>query len=359
MKKTLTVNLGGTVFHIDDDAYRLLDNYLNNLKLYFKKEDGGQEIVEDIEMRISELFSEKIADGQQVITICDVEDVIARMGQPQDFGANDEAEENKGKSQNEEPKQSGQYVNFGKHLYRNPDDKILGGVLGGLAAYTGWDPTLIRILALILICFYGVMIPIYFICWLIIPQANTAAEKLAMRGEPINVENIGKTVTDGFEKAANGVNDFVQSGKPRNFLQKLGDALISIAGAIIKFILILLVVVFSPILLLLIFVFVVMVIAAISVAVGGGTLLMQVPWIEVISSGFASSGMGFVGIAANIFVLAIPIFTLIYAILCNIFDWRGMNTAVKWTLVIVWFISLVLTVVSVTTYDWTIPMMYF
>ena len=68
MKKTLTVNLGGTVFHIDEDAYRLLDNYLSNLKIHFRKEAGADEIIDDIERRISELFTEKLAAGSQVIT---------------------------------------------------------------------------------------------------------------------------------------------------------------------------------------------------------------------------------------------------------------------------------------------------
>ena len=86
MKKTLTVNLGGTVFHIDEDAYRLLDNYLCNLKLHFRKQEGAEEIVDDIEARISELFLEKLNAGSQVITLTDVEEVIARVGKPEDLG---------------------------------------------------------------------------------------------------------------------------------------------------------------------------------------------------------------------------------------------------------------------------------
>ena len=91
MKKTLTVNLGGTVFNIDDDAYRLLDNYLSNLKMHFRKEVGADEIVDDIERRISELFAEKLSAGSQVITIADVEEVIARMGKPEDMEAEGES----------------------------------------------------------------------------------------------------------------------------------------------------------------------------------------------------------------------------------------------------------------------------
>ena len=96
MKKTLTVNLGGTVYHIDDDAYRLLDNYLSNLKHYFRKQESAEEIINDIEMRIAELFAEKVAAGKQVVTVQDVEEVIARVGKPEDFGiTEDDAESNK------------------------------------------------------------------------------------------------------------------------------------------------------------------------------------------------------------------------------------------------------------------------
>ena len=90
MKKTLTINLGGIVYHIDDDAYRLLDNYLSNLKHYFRKQEGAEEIVNDIEMRIAELFAEKVTEGKQVITVSDVEEIIARVGKPEDFGIADE-----------------------------------------------------------------------------------------------------------------------------------------------------------------------------------------------------------------------------------------------------------------------------
>lgn len=211
MKKTLTVNLGGTVFNIDDDAYRLLDNYLSNIKMHFRKEASADEIVDDIERRISELFAEKLSAGSQVITIADVEEVIARMGNPEDMEMGEESD-NSGATDSNSPR---------RRLYRNPDDKMLGGVISGLAVYLGWDVTLLRLLLfVILICGYGTLIPVYIVCWLVIPEARTAAEKLSMRGEAVTVENIGKTVTDGFEKVSNGVNDYMKSDRPRTFLQK-------------------------------------------------------------------------------------------------------------------------------------------
>ncbi|GAB6868654.1 hypothetical protein JCM16496A_10590 [Bacteroides rodentium JCM 16496] len=141
MKKTLTVNLGGTVFNIDDDAYRLLDNYLSNLKMHFRKEAGADEIVDDIERRISELFAEKLSAGLQVITIADVEEVIARMGKPEDMEA--EGEEAGAGSTNAGGTNAGGGYGAGawssntvynttrRRLYRNPDDKMLGGVISG------------------------------------------------------------------------------------------------------------------------------------------------------------------------------------------------------------------------------------
>ena len=85
MKKTLTVNLGGTVFHIDEDAYQLLDKYLANLRIHFRKEEGSEEIMNDFEMRISELFNERVRLGHEVITIEHVEEVIKRMGKPEEL----------------------------------------------------------------------------------------------------------------------------------------------------------------------------------------------------------------------------------------------------------------------------------
>lgn len=85
MKKTLTVNLGGTVFHIDEDAYQLLDKYLANLRIHFRKEEGSEEIMNDFEMRISELFNERVRLGYEVITIEHVEEVIKRMGKPEEL----------------------------------------------------------------------------------------------------------------------------------------------------------------------------------------------------------------------------------------------------------------------------------
>lgn len=350
MKKTLTVNLGGTVFHIDEDAYRLLDNYLSNLKLHFRKQEGAEEIVNDIENRISELFSEKLSAGSQVITIADVEEVIARMGKPEEL-AGDEEEEAKKTSAN------ASHTTAHRRLYRDPDNKVLGGVLGGLAAYLGWDPTLVRLITfVILVCGYGTLIPVYIVCWLLIPEARTAAEKLSMRGEDVTIENIGKTVTDGFERVANGVNNYVNSGKPRTFLQKLGDVFVSIAGFFLKACLIVLAIVCSPVLFVLAIVFVALVIAAIAVAIGGGAALYEmlpvVDWSPLMVS---SPMMAIVGSIAGVALVGIPLIGIIYAILRPLFRWSPMASGLKWALLILWILAIVIFIINLSHLGWPYP----
>ena len=122
MKKTLTINLGGTVYHIDEDAYVLLDNYLNNLRYYFRREEGAEEIVRDIENRIGELFDEYLRNGQQVITVENVEAVIERMGKPEQLDEETpESESSAGTRREERP----------RRLFRGPDDRVLGGFRTG------------------------------------------------------------------------------------------------------------------------------------------------------------------------------------------------------------------------------------
>ena len=330
MKKTLTVNLGGTVFHIDEDAYRLLDNYLSNLKIHFRKEAGADEIIDDIERRISELFAEKLTAGSQVITITDVEEVIARMGKPEDMEAENDSEPSVGNATR---------TTIHRRLYRNPDDKLLGGVISGMAAYLGWDVTLLRLLLLVvLICGVGTLIPVYIVCWLVIPEARTAAEKLSMRGEAVTVENIGKTVTDGFEKGANGVNDYMKSDKPRTFLQKLGDALVMVAGWFFKICLVIFAIICSPLLFVFGVVFVALLFAAVMVAVGGGAALISMfPTFDVILPTSPLSAI--VMYIAGILLVGIPLVSLVWAIFSQIFKWQPMASGLKWTLVILWIVS--------------------
>lgn len=368
MKKTLTVNLGGTVYHIDDDAYRLLDNYLSNLKQFFRKQEGAEEIVNDIENRIAELFAERVSAGKQVITIEDVEEIIARVGKPEDFGVSEEeeAEGNQKKqstaSGHSQSAQGSARSTTGssipRRLFRDPDNKLLGGVAAGVAAYLDWDITLVRILMIVLLFVpYCPMIIPYIIGWIIIPEAHTAAEKLSMRGEAVTVENIGKTVTDGFEKVADGVNNFVNSGKPRTFLQKVGDAFVNIAAIILKIFLVALIIICCPVLFVLAVVIVALVFAAIAALVGGGALLYKmIPVVDWSPIASISPAMTLLGTIAGVTLVAIPLGAFLYTILRQFFHWSPMGSGLKWSLFILWIVSLVLVIVNLSMIGWQIPL---
>ena len=168
MKKTLTVNLGGTVFHIDEDAYQLLDKYLSNLRIHFRKEEGSEEIMNDFEMRISELFGERVRLGHEVITIEHVEEVINRMGKPEEI-FEEETEEEKENAKKRTYQE--QVITGKKKLMRDPDNRVIGGVAAGIAAYMGWDATAVR-LAMILLLFIPVvhwMAILYIVLWMVRP----------------------------------------------------------------------------------------------------------------------------------------------------------------------------------------------
>ena len=341
MKKTLTVNLGGTVFHIDEDAYQLLDKYLSNLRIHFRKEEGSEEIMNDFEMRISELLSERVRLGYEVITIENVEEIINRMGKPEEiFESNDNEEKQ------EEPKsrifQENEAPGGKKRLMRDPDSRILGGVAGGIAAYMGWDVTAVR-LAMILLLFipYAPVIIIYIILWLVMPLARTAADKLIMRGKSVTLENIGKTVTDNFEKVSSNVSDYISSDKPRSFLQKLADLFVGVIGFILKFLAILVGIIVLPVLLLIVFVLIVVIFALI---VGGtGVLYHLSPFGMDLYSG-APIPLAIMGCISFILLICIPVFALVYAICGQLFNLKQLPVPARWTLVILWFLSLVLSV---------------
>ncbi|WP_321480425.1 PspC domain-containing protein [uncultured Bacteroides sp.] len=368
MKKTLTVNLGGIVFHIDEDAYRLLDDYLRNLKLHFSKKESAEEIVADIENRVSELFTEKITGATQVITIACVEEVIARVGKPEDLMGED-SEEGESSSFNSETKASSSniYNTTRKRLFRNPDNKVLGGVLGGLAAYMGWDVTLLRIILLVLLFFggfgislpligfpffgFGSLIPLYIIGWIVIPEAVSATDKLNMRGEAVTMENIGKTVTDGFEK----VSTYMHSESSRSNLQKVGDALVSIVGIILKACLIILALVFSPVLFVLAIAFMALVIGAIAAMIGGGSVLYHmlpsIDWSLVSTSPLAI----IVACIAGVLVVGIPLASILHALFQLIFSWNPMASGLKITLLVLWLVSLGVFVLCFSQMHWQIP----
>ncbi|PSL49278.1 phage shock protein C (PspC) family protein [Chitinophaga niastensis] len=194
MKKIININLSSRLIPIEDSAYEILRQYLDSLKKYFSKEDGGDEIVSDIESRIAEVFQDKLKKGAHCITDDDVVALKASMGTPEQF---DDAPKESTEQQQKEAADAADMPRPRKRLYRDPENKVLSGVCSGLGAYFNIDPVIFRIIfALLAIGGFGSGILVYFILWIATPSADTAAEKLEMRGERVDLGNIKATIQD-------------------------------------------------------------------------------------------------------------------------------------------------------------------
>jgi len=221
MKKTLTVNLNNVVFHIDDDAFEMLQTYLHDIAEHFKSEDERKDIMNDIEARIAELFNEKLQKNKSVINLSDVEEIVEIMGKPSQYTGDEDETEPTPKSENKQQKS--------RRFYRDPENAILGGIAGGLAAYFNVDVTWIRIL-LVFLVFIGVgfIIPIYIVVWFVAPAAITASQRLEMQGEDVTVENIKTEV--------NNVKNYMESEKFKNSAETVGERILDILRWVFKII---------------------------------------------------------------------------------------------------------------------------
>ena len=196
MKKTVTINISGIIFSIDEDAFNKLKVYLDTIKGYFKSSDGVDEIMSDIESRIAEMLQEKINDQKQVVNIDDINEIIAVMGQPEDYI---DEEETTDYNSNYSSTSSSNSTRRSRKLYRDKDSQVIGGVCSGLGYYLGIESIWIRLALIATFFTFGTGILLYIILWIIIPSAETRAEKMEMRGEPINIDNIGKAVEEEIE----------------------------------------------------------------------------------------------------------------------------------------------------------------
>ena len=228
MKKTVNINLGGIIFHIDEDAFEQLKAYLSRIKAHYNEEEGCEEIASDIEARIAELLQEK---SIQIISTSDVDTIISTMGEPERYEEDEETTEEDTESPYTNKKTK-------RRIYRDKDNEVVGGVCSGIAAYFDIDPVIIRLLALIGM-FAGGGILVYLILWAIIPEAKTTAQKLQMKGEKVNAENIKKTIQKEFDSLKSTVENLDTEGqknKARNIFKKIISFFLNIIGYIFKFI---------------------------------------------------------------------------------------------------------------------------
>lgn len=268
MKKNISINISGIIFHIEEDGYETLRQYLDSVNRYFASFEDSSEILADIESRIAELFLAKLNEGKQVITAEDVQALMATMGNVSDFKAAEEQESaepspaaapaSSGRSSSGGQSSSrferdikrkvlggvcagiGHYFNIDpvwprlffallvlgsygglvllyiilwivlpgndkldeqpsvKKMYRDPEQRVIGGVAAGIAAFFGLDLAIVRIL-FVVFGIFGVGIITYIILWIVLPEARSITERMQMQGEPVTLSNIESTVKKKFK----------------------------------------------------------------------------------------------------------------------------------------------------------------
>jgi phage shock protein PspC (stress-responsive transcriptional regulator) len=212
MNKTVSINLGGIFFHIDEDAYQKLNRYFDAIKRSLSP-DGKDEIMSDIEARIAELLQERIKSDKLVVGQREIDEIIIIMGKPEDYRIDEETTggtydstagtaDNPGAAGNATGTSGFEYYRT-KKFYRDTDTAMISGVCAGLGHYFRVEPLWIRIITIIfLIASFGTAAVVYIILWILIPPAITTTEKLEMNGEPINISNIEKKVREEFNQVS-------------------------------------------------------------------------------------------------------------------------------------------------------------
>ncbi|WET01340.1 PspC domain-containing protein [Flavobacterium sp. YJ01] len=331
MNKTVNINLGGMFFHIDEDAYLKLTRYFDAIKRSLNNSSGQDEIIKDIEMRVSELLTEKQKSEKHVVGLKDVDEVIAVMGQPEDYRIEDEENSNQS------------FHNYGarkhKKLYRDKEKGLIGGVATGLGHYFGIDAVWIKILFLVFVfAGFGTGILAYFVLWIVTPEAITTSEKLEMTGEPVTISNIEKkvreeidTLSDKFKNADyDKMGNQVKSGAER-ISSSFGDFIMTVFKIFAKFLGVILIISgISTLIMLLIGVFTL-----------GTNIFIDFPWQNFVEAGnFTEYPLWSFGLLM-FFVVGIPFFFLTllgFKLLSP--NLKSIGNITKYTLLAIWIISI-------------------
>jgi phage shock protein PspC (stress-responsive transcriptional regulator) len=333
MKKAVKINLGGVIFHIDEDAYEELKRYLNSVGLFFDRREG-KEIIDDIETRIAELFQSRISTLDQVITINHVSEVIEIMGKPSDFAG--EAEDSDLLTGRLENKQ----IRSGRRLYRDPEGSVLGGVCSGLGVYFGINPLWIRILFIILlIAGYGTWALVYIILWIAVPRAVTISQRLEMRGEPVTVSNIERSIKEEYEGVKSGFRNIEKTEGYRQTVSAV-DEIFQVMGriivALVKVIAVLagVVLVFSGLVMLIAF------LGLIVFNFTPGWISGEIFPINHFLSAFIVPSNLTIILVALFFAIIIPLIAIIYGGIKLIFRLRTRDRGFGLIMLVIWILSI-------------------
>lgn len=193
MKRNITVNIFGSLYRMDEDAYAVLNTYILNMREHFSRQPDGKEIADDIEGRAAELMSELTASGVEAISIEHVDEIIRRIGNPEELNCEDSIDEDHMTPPDLPSNDDVEDGPVTRRLFRDPSHRIIAGVCSGIGSYFSVNPLWIRLLFIVLLIpSLGIAAALYIIFWICIPLASTPAERLQMKGEPVNMANLCK-----------------------------------------------------------------------------------------------------------------------------------------------------------------------
>lgn len=328
MNKTIIININSIVFHIEEDAYEILRTYMIDIKKHFGNSKDSNEILQDIENRIAEMFSERIQTGRkEVISIQDVEDIIAQMGRVSDF---ETAEEETAYTHQQAHMGDQPSISYEKKLMRNPDDKILGGVCSGLGYYFGMEAKWVRILFVLCFLFAGTGILLYVVLWAVMPLATNRADRMVLRGEEPNLQNFKKSFEEDINNDFSNAKKYVSRGA-----ETVGTGITSfirLIGRIVGFI---------------------------ALVLSGMTIIgMLITWVGFITGilGYQSdmvfpgteifpTKQALLALTAGVVAITIPFIALFHILVRLLFKTRAMNSYLSLSLWALWIVSIISVVV--------------
>ena len=319
MNKTIIININSIVFHIEEDAYEVLRSYMIDIQKHFGQSEDSREILQDIENRISEMFTEKIQAGsKEVLNMEDVNAVIDQMGRVSDFESEDQDDYS---SFRHEPNTNGFKV--GKKLMRDPDDRVFSGVCSGLGHFFGIESKWVRLLFALFVIIGGSGLLVYVILWIVMPPAITRADKMEMRGEAPNIQNFKRS----FDEEMSGVRDTFSRG-----LDRTGDGVTKLLQIIVKAI----------------GVFFVILVGITLIGLIIGLIFFALAIVNVIPDVMDDSGPFYLmdpsdvpfALIAGFLSIFIPLAGLFYLLLRVLFEKKPMNNYLTTTLFLVWLASI-------------------
>jgi len=347
MKKTVTANIGGIIFHIDEDAYDILFQYLTAIKNRYQGTEGNADIIGDIETRISEILQGKISNAKQVVTIEDVNAVIEIMGKVEQF--------EDGNFNNNETNAAYDEKSTYKKLYRDDDDKIIAGVCSGIGAYFNVDALWIRLGFILSTLLFSTGLWIYLVLWIIVPKAKSTKEKLEMKGKKINISNIESTIREDLEDLKTKFHEFKDEAKDtikkqkknKNGVEKFLHLIFNIIKYFVKSIAVIVGIVFIFLGIFLLIGFVSSFFSAFPINIGPNDLnISSISIPELLNIFFPSLFFIYVSVIGIIFLIATPLIMFIYYGFKLVFGFKYSNKIIGFTSFSLWIIGLVLCLIS-------------